>query len=104
MTATQGPYLGVCYYPEQWPEAKWATDAANMVALGLSHVRIGEFAWALIEPEAGRFDWKWLDKAVQTLGEAGLRVIMSTPTAARNRTRGPSASKTTSPASTSSGT
>ncbi len=82
MTQTQGPFLGVCYYPEQWPEAKWADDAANMVALGLSHVRIGEFTWALIEPEPGKFDWKWLDKAIQTLGSAGLKVIMSTPTAA----------------------
>ncbi len=83
--ALQGPDLGVCYYPEQWPETLWAGDAARMVALGLSWVRIAEFAWARIEPEAGRFDWGWLDRAVETLGQAGLKVIMSTPTAAPPR-------------------
>jgi beta-galactosidase len=83
MTKTQrGPDLGVCYYPEQWPEAKWASDAARMVDLGLTWVRVGEFAWAMIEPEPGRFDWGWLDRAIETLGRAGLKVIMSTPTAA----------------------
>ena len=27
--------LGVCYYPEHWPEAQWGADAARMTALGL---------------------------------------------------------------------
>ena len=36
--------LGVCYYPEQWPESQWAEDAARMAALGLTWVRIGKFA------------------------------------------------------------
>ena len=76
------PDLGVCYYPEQWPEEKWAEDAARMVALGLTWVRIAEFAWAKIEPRPGHFDWAWLDRAVETLGRAGLKVILCTPTAA----------------------
>ncbi|WP_284164904.1 beta-galactosidase [Frigidibacter sp. SD6-1] len=79
---TRGPDLGVCYYPEQWPEAKWAEDATRMVALGLTWVRIAEFAWAKIEPRPGHFDWGWLDRAVETLGSAGLKVILCTPTAA----------------------
>jgi beta-galactosidase len=73
--------LGVCYYPEHWPEAMWAEDARRMAALGLSWVRIGEFAWSRIEPEPGRFNWAWLDRAVETLGAAGLKIIMCTPTA-----------------------
>ncbi|GGJ61874.1 hypothetical protein GCM10011393_35280 [Sphingopyxis bauzanensis] len=48
---------------------------------GLSHVRIGEFAWSRIEPEAGRFDWAWLDRAIETLHDAGLGIILGTPTA-----------------------
>lgn len=36
--------LGVCYYPEHWPEENWADDARRMAKLGLSWVRIGEFA------------------------------------------------------------
>ena len=27
------PALGVCYYPEHWPETQWAEDAARMVPL-----------------------------------------------------------------------
>ncbi|MCT8329406.1 beta-galactosidase [Albidovulum sediminis] len=77
-----GPALGVCYYPEQWDESLWAEDAARMVALGLTWVRIAEFAWARIEPAPGRFDWGWLDRAVEVLGSAGLKVILCTPTAA----------------------
>lgn len=75
------PKLGVCYYPEHWPESRWADDAAQMVAMGLSYVRIGEFAWSRIEPREGHYDWAWLDRAVDTLGAAGLQIIMGTPTA-----------------------
>lgn len=73
--------LGVCYYPEHWPEEQWAKDARRMVETGLSHVRIGEFAWSRIEPEPGRFDWAWLDRAIETLHDAGLGIILGTPTA-----------------------
>ncbi len=73
--------LGVCYYPEHWPEDQWAEDARRMKAAGLTWVRIGEFAWGRIEPEPGRFDWGWLDRAIGALGSAGLRVVLGTPTA-----------------------
>ena len=73
--------LGVCWYPEQWPEALWASDVQRMAALGLLFVRIGEFAWSRIEPEPGRFEWDWLDRAVDLAHAAGLEVVMGTPTA-----------------------
>lgn len=73
--------LGVCYYPEHWPESYWADDARRMSAIGISHVRIGEFAWSRIEPEPGRFAWDWLDRAVDMLSDAGLKLVMGTPTA-----------------------
>ncbi|QIG55382.1 beta-galactosidase [Altererythrobacter sp. BO-6] len=74
-------YLGVCYYPEHWPRERWETDARMMREAGLSRVRIGEFAWSRIEPEPGRFEWQWLDEAVEVLHAAGLGIIMGTPTA-----------------------
>ncbi len=74
-------HLGVCYYPEHWPEELWAEDARRMVAAGLSRVRIGEFAWSRIEPDPGRFDWDWLDRAIAVLHQAGLGIILGTPTA-----------------------
>lgn len=73
--------LGCCYYPEHWPEAIWADDARRMVEMGLSRVRIGEFAWSRIEPEPGHYDWGWLDRAIATLHAAGLGIILGTPTA-----------------------
>lgn len=73
--------LGVCYYPEHWPEAMWATDAKEMAELGLKYVRIGEFAWSRLESAPGVFHFDWLDHAIQTLADAGLQVIMCTPTA-----------------------
>ncbi len=73
--------LGVCYYPEHWPEAWWDDDARQMRASGITTVRIAEFAWSRIEPEPGRFAWGWLDRAIETLARHGLRVVMCTPTA-----------------------
>ncbi len=74
-------HLGVCYYPEHWPEARWAKDARQMAQLGLTRVRIGEFAWSRYEPEPGQYDWAWLDRAIETLHAEGLGIILGTPTA-----------------------
>ena len=75
------PKLGVCYYPEHWPENQWAADAKYMRDMGLSWVRIGEFAWSRLEPAPESFEWGWLDRAIDVLGAAGLKVILGTPTA-----------------------
>ncbi|UWR65328.1 beta-galactosidase [Phaeobacter inhibens] len=73
--------LGTCYYPEHWPEDIWQEDAARMVAAGLTWVRIGEFSWSRIEPNPGDLQWDWLDRAIDTLVAAGLKVVLGTPTA-----------------------
>ena len=75
------PALGVCYYPEHWPEERWAEDAWQMAEAGLDWVRIGEFAWSRLESAPGRLDFGWLDRAIETLGGAGLKVVLGTPTA-----------------------
>jgi beta-galactosidase len=73
--------LGVCYYPEHWPAERWPVDAALMRVGGLSIVRIGEFAWAKMEPSEGEFNWNWLDQIIDILATEGLEVILGTPTA-----------------------
>jgi len=73
--------LGVCYYPEQWPERWWANDAKRMRKVGISHVRLAEFSWAMIEPSPGQLEWGWLDRAIATLVNEGLLIILCTPTA-----------------------
>lgn len=73
--------LGVCYYPEHWSEDTWQPDAKRMKEIGLSWVRVGEFAWKRLEPTSGKFSFPWLDRAIANLGKAGLNVMLGTPTA-----------------------
>ncbi len=49
--------------------------------LGLSWVRIGEFAWSKLERRPGDLTFDWLDEAIGILGDAGLKVVLGTPTA-----------------------
>ncbi|SMB81499.1 beta-galactosidase [Deinococcus hopiensis] len=74
--------LGVCDYPEHVPRNRWASYAAQQRALGLSYVRIAEFAWSRMEPRPGEYDWAWLDEAIEVYAAAGLNVVLCTPTAA----------------------
>ena len=81
-TAQSGKFtLGVCYYPEHWDEALWADDYKRMKATGFDIIRIGEFGWAIMEPEEGRYDWGLFDRALDLAHEHGLQVILGTPTA-----------------------
>lgn len=76
------PMIGASWYPEQWPEAQWDADLATMQAAHFSVVRVGEFAWARMEPADGRFDFAWLDRAIAAAARRGMRVVIGTPTAA----------------------
>ncbi len=73
--------FGVDYYPEHWPEERWATDARLMQEAGFNTVRLAEFAWSRLEPSPGRFDFGWLDRAIDILAAHGIEVLMGTPTA-----------------------
>lgn len=73
--------FGVDYYPEHWPEERWAIDARLMQEAGFNTVRLAEFAWSRMEPAPGRFDFDWLDRAIAILQEHGIQVILGTPTA-----------------------
>lgn len=72
---------GSYYYPEQWPEEQWDRDLKRMAELGFAFTHFGEFAWAAMEPEEGRYDFSWLDRAVELAARHGLKVILCTPTA-----------------------
>ncbi|UIJ45241.1 beta-galactosidase [Sphingomonas cannabina] len=74
--------VGVSWYPEQWPESRWATDLDMMKATGFNTVRLAEFAWSRMEPEEGRFDFAWLDRAIAAAARRGFMVVLGTPTAA----------------------
>jgi beta-galactosidase len=74
-------YFGVDYYPEHWPEERWAEDAELMSAAGFNVVRLAEFAWAKMEPQDGQFDFDWLDRSIEILAKHGIQVVLGTPTA-----------------------
>lgn len=79
--ASATPQLGVCYYPEHWPETRWAHDAKAMHTMGIRVVRIGEFAWSRLEATPGQLTFDWLQRAMDTLHNAGLSLVLGTPTA-----------------------
>ena len=62
--------LGVCDYPEHVPWEQWKHYPERQRELGITYVRIAEFAWSRMEPREGGFDWQWLDDAVEALADA----------------------------------
>ena len=78
-----GPLLlGVDYYPDQTSEALWEEDARMIADFGFTNVRIAEFAWALMEPSEGKFDFAWLRRSIDILHKHNIAVILGTPSAA----------------------
>jgi beta-galactosidase len=53
-----------------------------MAEAGLTNVRVAEFAWSLMEPSEGKFEFGWLKKSVEILHKHGIEVILGTPSAA----------------------
>ena len=74
--------VGVFYYPEQWPRAQWARGMTGMATLGFQFVHLAEFSWTSLEPAEGRLDFAWLDSPIARAHDAGLRVVLGTPSAA----------------------
>jgi beta-galactosidase len=71
---------GAAYYPEYMPYERLDQDIALMQKAGISVVRIGESSWGLWEPQDGQFEFAWMDRVVEKLHAAGIRIILGTPT------------------------
>jgi beta-galactosidase len=71
---------GTAYYHEYMPYERLDKDVAMMKAAGFNVVRLGESTWSLWEPEDGRFEYAWMDRVIDAMGKAGIKVIMGTPT------------------------
>lgn len=80
-TAPKPPYLGVAYYPEDWPDQEMDKDIAKMAEIGIKVARIAEFAWHRMEPKPGEFDFTFFHTVVDKLAAAGIATVLGTPTA-----------------------
>ena len=72
------------YNPEQWldcPEIL-AEDIRLMKEARVNCVTLGVFSWAVLEPEEGVYEFDWLEEIIDTLGNAGIQVILATPSGA----------------------
>ncbi|PPS87709.1 beta-galactosidase [Streptomyces sp. MH60] len=69
------------YNPEQWPEETWPEDVRLMKAAGVNSVTLGVFSWSRLEPRPGVHDFAWLDRLMDLMHQAGIGVVLATPTA-----------------------
>ncbi len=79
------PYLktvlyGAAYYPEYMPYERLDKDVELMREAGITAVRMGESTWTSWEPRDGEFQFAWMERAVDKLHAAGIKVILGTPT------------------------
>jgi beta-galactosidase len=81
-TPSQQLHFGAAYYPEHWPKERWPDDIRLMRKAGLTVVRMAEFAWSTMETGAGKFNFDWLDRAIDLLAGEGIETVLGTPTAA----------------------
>ena len=74
--------LGVCYYPEHWPEELWEDDLKLMLKVGINVIRIAEFAWSKFELTEGNFSFDFFDRFMKLVKKyPEMKVIFCTPTA-----------------------
>ncbi len=74
-------YLGVDYYPEHWDIDMMDEDMGRMREMGANIIRIGEFAWHLMEKSEGHFDFSFFDMVISKAKKYQLKVMLGTPTA-----------------------
>ena len=71
---------GVAYYYEYMPYERLDKDVQMMKDCGINVVRIAESTWGVWEPQDGVFDFSKLDRVLDAMNKAGIKVIVGTPT------------------------
>ena len=71
---------GAAYYHEYMPSDRLDKDIQLMKDAGISVIRVGESTWSLFEPREGEFEFEWMDRIIDGLHKAGIKVILGTPT------------------------
>ena len=68
------------YYDEYMPYDRLQQDVAMMKKAGINTVRIAESTWSTCEPQEGVFDFSHVERVMDAMEEAGINVIIGTPT------------------------
>ena len=72
--------FGAAYYDEYMPYDRLQQDVAMMKKAGINAVRIAESTWSTCEPQEGVFDFSHVERVMDAMEEAGINVIIGTPT------------------------
>lgn len=72
--------FGAAYYDEYMPYDRLQQDVAMMKKAGINTVRIAESTWSTCEPQEGTFDFSHVERVMDAMEEAGINVIIGTPT------------------------
>lgn len=72
--------FGAAYYDEYMPYERLYKDVAMMKKAGINTVRIAESTWSTCEPQEGVFDFSHVERVMDAMEEAGIYVIIGTPT------------------------
>jgi beta-galactosidase len=71
---------GASYYHEYMPYERLEKDVELMQKAGITVIRLGESTWSSWEPRDGLFEYAWMDRILDRLHKAGIKVILGTPT------------------------
>ena len=71
---------GAAYYDEYMPYDRLDKDVEMMKKEGINTVRIAESTWSTCEPQPGEFDFSHVERVMDAMEEAGINVIIGTPT------------------------
>ncbi|WP_207720198.1 beta-galactosidase [Flavobacterium undicola] len=71
---------GVAYYDEYMPYDRLDKDIKMMKDAGINVVRIAESTWSTEEPQDNVFDFSHIDRVLDAMHKAGIKVIIGTPT------------------------
>jgi len=72
--------FGAAYYEEYSPTDRLDEDLRMMKATGITVVRIAESTWGTLEPQEGVFDFSHVDRVLDAMDKADIKVIVGTPT------------------------
>ena len=72
--------FGAAYYDEYAPNDRLEADVRMMKASGINVIRIAESTWGTLEPRPGVFDFSHVDRVLNAMDKAGIKVIVGTPT------------------------